>query len=518
MTLDHAAFAGPLSRRHFMHGALAATAAIGLPWLSARADAQTRPEPPPATLTPEAQMRLMMRPKQTQQIAAFSLRIGEGDLSAAQRKRLKLHLLDTLGCAIAAQAGEPIRAMRGVIEEFGGRPQATLIGGGGAKTAVDRAALYNGALIRYLDFMDCFAAPGEVSHPSEVIGGVLGVAELAQASGRELLLAVALAYQVQCRLIEAVPTIRAGLQNTVPTAFAVGAASARLLKLDATRAAHAIALAGIDSLALANIQAEPVAEWKGLSSADAGMRAVHNAWLARAGITGPLGVFEGPFGLQELVGHIAPIDWQQEGLGMVERCSIKAVNGEYQSQTAVSIALQLRRERGFDAKAIEGVRVDVPLEAYQVIGGGRYGPKDDPRIKEQADHNLKYMMAVALLDGDLQPAQYAPARIVAADVQALLKKVLVEPSPGLSIRTPKELPARVTITLKDGRTLQKESPDYEGFYARPMPMAAVIAKFKRLTQPFIDARRQDEIVDTVANLEQSNAVALMGLLAGGARA
>ena len=81
----------------------------------------------------------------------------------------------------------------------------------------------------------------------------------------------------------------------------MAAGAARLLGLDMQQAAHAIALAGVGCLSLAVVQAEPVSQWKGLSSGETGMRALHNALLARAGITGPLGVFEGPLGLSDLV-------------------------------------------------------------------------------------------------------------------------------------------------------------------------------------------------------------------------
>ncbi len=107
----------------------------------------------------------------------------------AARQQLKIRVLDAFGCAIGALEGEPIRLIRAQVEEFGGAGRCTLIGGG--RTAPDRAALYNSALVRYLDFNDSYLAPGETCHPSDNIGAVLAAAEYAGASGREFLTAVA---------------------------------------------------------------------------------------------------------------------------------------------------------------------------------------------------------------------------------------------------------------------------------------------------------------------------------------
>jgi 2-methylcitrate dehydratase len=96
-----------------------------------------------------------------EQLAAFVTRSSYDDLSVAARQALKNHILDTLGCAIAALDGEPMRAIRAQVEDFGGTQRCALIGGG--RTAPDRAAFYNSALVRYLDFNDSYLAPGEVA-------------------------------------------------------------------------------------------------------------------------------------------------------------------------------------------------------------------------------------------------------------------------------------------------------------------------------------------------------------------
>lgn len=195
------------------------------------------------------------------------------------------------------------------------------------------------------------------------------------------------------------------------------------------------------------------------------------------------------------------------------RTSIKKYNGEYQSQTVVDTVLALRQEHGLTAENVAEIVVDVPRGAYEVIGGGEYGPKDDCHNKEQADHNLKYMVAVALLDGELWPEQYATERINRADVQALLRTVTIKPKLTYGWRIPAELPARVTITYADDREFQREQAGYAGFQATPISWEQVTAKFNRLTAPYADAELQSKIVQAVKNLELISVRELVGLLA-----
>ena len=98
------------------------------------------------------------------------------------------------------------------------------------------------------------------------------------------------------------------------------------------------------------------------------------------------------------------------------------------------------------------------------------------------------------------------------DVQSLLRRVTILPDEALSKRFPDQMPCRIAITLKDGRTLRIEKQDYEGFYARPMSWEKASAKFQLLSAPFTEATRRAAIVETVANLETKDVAQLTGLL------
>lgn len=179
---------------------------------------------------------------EVEQLAAFVTQARYEDMSDPAREQLKIRVLDSLGCAIGALVGEPIRYMREHLKDFGGNAHCTLIGGG--RTAPDRAAFYNSGLVRYLDFNDSYLASGETCHPSDNLGAVLAAAEYAGGSGRDFLTALAVAYQVQCRLSDEAPVRAKGFDHVTQGAYAVTAGVSKALGLDQTQTGNAIAISG----------------------------------------------------------------------------------------------------------------------------------------------------------------------------------------------------------------------------------------------------------------------------------
>ncbi len=434
------------------------------------------------------------------------------DIAPAARDALKIRVLDSLGCAFGALGGGPVRAIGEQVAEFGGTPLCTLIGGGG-RTAPDRAAFYNGALVRYLDFNDSYLAKGETCHPSDNIGAVLSAAEDSLASGRQFLTALAVAYQVQCRLSDVAPVRARGFDHTTQGAFAVAAGAAKALELDAPRIANALGISGTANNALRVTRTGELSHWKGLAYPNTAFDGLRAAFLAMRGITGPREVFEGNKGWCQTISGDFEIDWSREGLSRVERTILKKYNAEIHSQSAVEGMIELMREAGFSAAEIDRIRIDIFDVAHLIIGGGAEGDKTIVRTKEEADHSLHYMIAAAALDGQLLPAQYAPARIARDDVQSLLRRVTVVPDPAFSRRFPEEHACRLTVTLKDGRTRTKEKSDYEGFHTRPMSWARVEEKFHALAAGAIPPARREAVVAAVKRLDETQLKDLMALLA-----
>lgn len=447
---------------------------------------------------------------EVQTLAEFVVRARLADLSEAALQQLEIRVLDTIGVAIGALDAEPIEAIGELTRELGGEPLSSLIGGG--KTAPDRAAFYNGALSRYLDYMDSYLAAGETNHPSDNLGAVLAAAEMKGASGAEFLTALAVAYQVHTRLSDVAPVRAKGFDHTTQGAYAAAAGVAKALGLTREQTANAIAISGTANNALRVTRTGALSHWKGLAYPNTAMAATFAALLAAHGVTGPAEVFEGNKGFKETIAGPFEIDWRKEDLERVLRTILKKHNAEIHSQSAIDAALEIRARPGFSPSAVRAVRLATFDVAYHIIGGGEEGEKRIVRTKEEADHSLPYMLAVALIDGEVQPEQYRPERIVAADVQDLLRKVTITPDPELSARFPGLLPARLEVELDDGSVASASRDDYHGFYTNPFDWTAARDKFNRVTHAFTSSAERDAIAETIATLDERSVDELTALL------
>ena len=444
------------------------------------------------------------------ELASFVVAASYEKLSGVARAHAKVRILDALGCAIGALDADVIRTLRLQNDDFGGNPRCTLIGGG--LTAPDRAAFYNSALVRFLDFNDSYLAKGETCHPSDNLGAVLAACEYAGGDGKELLTALTVAYQVQCRLSDIAPVRARGFDHTTQGAYAVAAGVAKALRLDGIKTANAIAMAGTANNTLRVTRTGALSNWKGLAYPNTAFDATHAAFLAMRGITGPGEVFEGNKGFMEAISGPFTIDWAKEDLEKITETVVKRYNAEIHSQATIEAALELKHEQEIMAKDIGQIDIETFDVAYNIIGGGEEGEKFTVRTKEEADHSLPYIVAVALLDDQVLPAQYLPERIQQPDVQALLRKVHIKPLAEFSQRFPTEMPCRVTFTLEGGSLHSKEKRDYEGFRTRPMQWETAVKKFEQLTKDKIPASLQNEIEGAVQNLENIHVSELVSLL------
>jgi 2-methylcitrate dehydratase len=455
---------------------------------------------------------------QTTQIARYALR--DHQLPAETAELLKRHLLDALG-SLVFSLGQPTPTRL--------RRQIRLLGDGGSCAVpglgplpFDRAAQWLTALIRYPDFMDNYLGKEATCHPSDNIGGLLAAGAMQDCTGADFLAAMAVAYQVECRLIDEFPVMKNGFDHTVLLAQSQTAGMGRLLGLTQDQLANALGIVGSSFLSLAVGRASYTPEWKGFASALSALGCANAVLLAAQGMTGPIALFEGPQGYEKALDMKLDYDWSREGFGLVPRCILKRYNAEVHSQSALEALLVMRREYSIDPAAIERVHLTVFRTCYDIIGGGEYGDRTEVRTKEQADHSLPYLAAVALLDGDVYPEQLTPERIARADVQALLKRVKVDtvlPAKApdvvhehfdpLTRQYPDSMPVTAKITLAGGTKLECRQHDFPGFFTRPQGWDEVESKFARLTQGLLDAADAARVVDVVRDLERNSVAALM---------
>jgi 2-methylcitrate dehydratase len=447
----------------------------------------------------------------TERIGQFAFDARAQHLTPQSRTLFKRNILDSLGCAIGALPGKPFKALREQFDEYGRSGACTLIGGG--TTSPDQAALYNSGLVRYVDLLDSYMSPGGLCHPSDNFGTILAAADHASASGEDFMLALAVAYEIGCRITAIVPVMAKGFNHAIQLAISSAAGSGKLFGLDAEQIAHAVAIATVDNISLTCVHSEPVSQWKGFSPAITGMRAIYSASLAKRGFTGPLRLFEGPNGLVRMFDQPLDVDWDDNKLEVIHQTVMKKYCSLIHGQPVLEATLDLKRRNGVKSEDVEAVVCDIFQTGFDIAGGGSFGPKDAPQTKEQADYNLKYLIAAALIDDQVGPAQLEPERVQAADAQALLKKVTVQPDAQFTAQYPQALNARVTIRCKDGRVLSQAHVGFEGGLDNPFTWERTVEKFHWLSEPYADEALRGQIIDLVSSLDEHPIAELMQLMA-----
>src|SRR5258706_6916833 len=235
-------------------------------------------------------------------LADYAVGLKFENLPAAVVHEVKRRVIDSLGCALGAWDAEPCVIARRVASKMLAERGAT-VWGTRHQSPADWAAFANGCLVRYLDFNDTYLSK-EPAHPSDNIPAACAIAEAEGVSGRDLITAIALAYEIQCRLCDAASLRARGWDHVTYGAFSTALAAAKLMKLDAERTRHAVGIAGVASIALRQSRVGELSHWKGCAFANAARHGVYAALLARDGMTGPSPIFEGEKGFEKLVSGV----------------------------------------------------------------------------------------------------------------------------------------------------------------------------------------------------------------------
>jgi 2-methylcitrate dehydratase len=458
---------------------------------------------------------------QTKQIADFALRTSYKQLPRDVVAQLKKHLLDSIGSMVYASTHPTVKKIQQGLLELSGRKRFL------PKTlSADQAAQYYTGLIRFPDFMDNFLAKESTCHPSDNIGALLAASRIQGVSGKEFLTAMAVAYQVECRLTESLPVMMKGYDHTALLAFSATAGLSNIFKLTANQAIYALGMAGVSFNPLVAARASYTSEWKGFVSSLVNAGCLNLAILAKNDLTGPGLLFEMPDkGYNAIYGMELKHDWSQEAFDLISRCILKSYNAEVHTQSSIEAILELRALHDINPADVKEISVNTFLTAFHIVGGGEYGKRSNVYSKEQADHSLPYVLSVALLDGQVMPEQLLPERIKSVDVQELLQKVVVHTSSPLhrplkiagildkyTAEYPQQVGTTVTITMLNGDRFQVEKKDYKGFTTNPLTWEEVVKKFRYLSYPKLNSEKQDEVIAMVDKLEKCDIRELLNLI------
>jgi 2-methylcitrate dehydratase len=453
-----------------------------------------------------------------EQFAAYAAHLRYEDLTTAAVHEVKRRLIDSFACAYGALGADAPTIAAQVARRSVSNPAARLIAGG--TSIAPLAAFANGVLVRYLDYNDTYLSK-EPAHPSDNLPAVLAVAEVANRTGKDVITAAVLAYEVQCRLCDAASIRARGWDHVTYGSFSTVLATAKLFGCDERQMVHALGLAGIDGVALRQTRAGELSMWKGCAFANSARNGVFAAMLAADGMTGPAPIFEGVFGFEKLVSgplsqHLDVSRWGGSSRPfMINETYIKFWPAEYHSQSAIAAAFDLRKEIGAGDQTLDAIeRIDIDSFDASVDIIGSDPEKWRPKTRETADHSLPYCVAVALADGEVGHAQFEPERFGDARLLDLVARIAVHRDAGLSARYPAGIPNRLRIKLKSGRELVREVEFPRGHARNPMSDAEVEAKFDTEAAAHLVVPKRNALLQRVWALEKQDKIGeLMSLVA-----
>jgi 2-methylcitrate dehydratase len=414
---------------------------------------------------------------------------------------VKRRVIDALGCAMGAYLGEPGKIARILAHSVEAPGYGATVLGSFHQSSPEMAAFANGLLMRYLDYNDTYLSL-EPAHPSDNIAAVLALAEPEEANGQQIITAITLAYEVQCRLCDAASIRANGWDHVTYGAFSASLAGAQILELDEEQTRHALALAVTPNVTMRQTRVGELSHWKGAAFANASRNAVFAVRLASYGMTGPSHIVEGEMGFQKQVS--GPFTLPELGNDfMINRTSIKFWPAEYHSQSAIDAALQLRKEIG-DISRIESIMVESFDAAVDIIGGEE--EKWFPKSRETADHSLPYCVAVALMDGEVSQEQFDEKHLQDPVLSALVQKIRMSRNADLNKLYPEGIPNLLKITTSDGQTYSKQVTYPRGHAKNPMTDEEVEDKFRRQAAQVLSKIQIDEILSDLWHLEEQDEI------------
>ena len=439
----------------------------------------------------------------TEMLSAYTCGLTYEELGLAVVQQVKRTMVDTMGCAIGGFDSLPAEIARGMAGDVrSGMPSQIL--GSSLTTSPDLAAFANGVAVRYLDCNDSYFSPGG-GHPSDMIPAVLAMADPLESDGPSVITAIALAYEVFCRLFDEVVAGDLGWDQGIFSVVGAVCGVARIMSLDQEQTGNAISLAVSPHLPLGVTRTGELSMWKGCATASASRSAVFAAQLAARGMTGPGEPFEGRRGLwEQAVGR--PVELPAFPLGderdqddpfRIIRTIFKAFPSQIHTQAPIGLALQLRGKVPVDN--IQSIHI----ETYKVAASTASSEPEkwDPKTRETADHSIPWLVSSALFDGPVSPGSFTDNRISNPRLRDIMSRMTLVEEADFTARYPAEYNCRITIAGKDGQTHSTHTFWPKGHRRNPMSDSEVEDKFRNFAGVALTPGQCDEVLSMVWDLD-----------------
>src|SRR5262245_322184 len=432
-------------------------------------------------------------------LSDYALNLSYRDLPQEVIQRTKQIVLDTVGCALGGAESPPAKIARAAASEITSAiPSTVLISG--QRTSPDLAAFANGVMIRYLDFNDAYAGL-PTCHPSDLLAPVLAVVDARNGNGKDAILGTVLGYEVLCGLIDAGAKERGrSWDQSTYGVIAAAVVAAKLFSLTKEQMANAISLAVSSHISLGQVRRGQISYWKGCALANASRNAVFCTMLAARGMTGPEEAFEGRAGFLNSTGIRFEIPFADStDAYRIMKARLKAFPSGYFSQSAIEAILNLRSQLP-DLNDVKEIHLQTFPAGYEVMGSGEANWQ--PETRESADHSLPFVMAVALMEGNMEIRHYEQVYYKRSDVLALMQKIKVRIGEEHVAAWP-EVPLNIVdVEMKSGKVISTRVAYHLGHFKRFMTDAEQERKFRPLAEPLLTKGQINDLLACLRRLDE----------------
>src|SRR3954447_26055957 len=440
----------------------------------------------------------------TRRIAEFVSGLGYEQIPADVRERIKLLILDSLGCAIYGANLEWCRILQ---DTFGGldATRTTSVWGTARKLSSPHAALVNGTQVQGFE-LDDVHRDGVLHCGAVTLPALIAIAEShADLSGRDFLAAAVAGYEIGPRVGRCMGQEHIGQgwhSGATLGVFSAAAGAARGLRLDAEQTVHALGIAGTQAARL--MAAQYGAMVKRMHAGRSAQSGLYGALLAQRGFTGIIDVFEAPYG-----GFCTTFSRSQDRFNLDELSS-----GLREKFETMGIALKFYSCVGSNHTTLDAIRdmqkrrpftldeLDRIVVHGSQVTADHVGWPYKPEGLTSAQLNLPYCVATLLLEGDVFVAQFTDDAVHDRARIDLSRKVAVVHDPAITALGSKfRHKVGVDIHLRDGSVMSETREAPRGSEHSFAPAADIVEKFHKLARGVMPQSQRDALVDAVLGME-----------------
>ncbi|HPK42850.1 MAG TPA: MmgE/PrpD family protein [Synergistales bacterium] len=435
--------------------------------------------------------------------AEFVTSLDHSDLGRETVSVTKKCIVDWLGCVLGGASTPAAGIIKGVVNEMGGREQATMAGDF-SKTSVLQAATVNAYNCHILEMDDVHKSA--VVHPAApVISAAFALGEYLGSSGKEVIEAIVAGYDVMIRIGEAVMPSHYEIWHSTATCgnFGAAAASARLLKLDATQTLYSLGNAGTQAAGLWEFASDN-AMTKYLHCGKAAYNGVLSSLMAKRGFDGATRILEGDRGFFRAYSRESDFERSFEDMGRkykIDETVYKPYASCRHTHGPINGVLVLRSRMGFSWEDVESVTVETYGTALKLAGNR------DHSTPPAARFSLAYCLAAAIVFGKVGVEQFREEILDDPRITAVTPRIRIEATPEMDAMHPEKWPSRTTVKLKNGdsETLFVEYP--KGDPENTMTDEEIREKYLALSALAIPEEKARLLLDRCYSIEERESMA-----------